>query len=191
MDSIWETPDIQICWVVPKGLKVTLQMPYSAAFARVVFLSSEGAFVFDFFGTEALNIQTTRLQTSNTKIFILWRYLHKIVNRSVIQLYLIWCELILSSPRRRYLFLKMIRFFVNRLQVSTYYTFRTNKSKDINSSYNPVFCFREVSISKERWLQAKQVTDWRISTRSRRLEKAPMESSSRYVLVPNSNWEVF
>ena len=191
MDSIWETPDIQICWVVPKGLKVTLQMPYSAAFARVVFLSSEGAFVFDFFGTEALNIQTTRLQTSNTKIFILWRYLHKIVNRSVIQLYLIWCELILSSPRRRYLFLKMIRFFVNRLQVSTYYTSRTNKSKDINSSYNPVFCFREVSISKERWLQAKQVTDWRISTRSRRLEKAPMESSSRYVLVPNSNWEVF
>ena len=118
-------------------------------------------------------------------------YLPIIVNRSVIQLYLIWFELILSSPRRRYLFLKIIRFFVNRLQVSTYYTSRTNKSKDINSSYNPVFCFREVSISKERWLQAKQVTDWRISTRSRRLEKAPMELSSRYVFVPNSNWEVF
>ena len=168
-----------------------MTLPHSAAFAGVVFLSSDGTFVFDLLELKALSIHMTRLQPSNTKIFILLRYLHIIVNRSVLQLYLIWFELILSSPSRRYLFLKIIRFFVNRLQVSTYYTSRTNKSKDINSSYIPVLCFREVTFSKKRWLQAKQVTDWRTSTRLRKLEKAPMELSSRYVSVPNSNLEVF
>ena len=46
-------------------------MPYSAAFARVVFLSSEGTFVFELLELKALSIQMTRLQLSNTKIFIL------------------------------------------------------------------------------------------------------------------------
>ena len=71
MGSIRETPEIQICRVVPKGLKMALQMPYSAAFARVVFLSSEGTFVFELLELKALSIQMTRIQLSITKIFIL------------------------------------------------------------------------------------------------------------------------
>ena len=54
--SIRETLEIQMCRVVPKGLNVTLQMPHSAAFARVVFLSSKGTFVFDLLELKALNI---------------------------------------------------------------------------------------------------------------------------------------
>ena len=46
-------------------------MPNSAAFARVVFLPTKGTFVFDILELKALSIQTTRLQLSNTKIFIL------------------------------------------------------------------------------------------------------------------------
>ena len=46
-------------------------MPNSAAFARVVFLSTKGSFVFDLLELKALSIQTTWLQLSNTKIFIL------------------------------------------------------------------------------------------------------------------------
>ena len=62
MGSTRETPEIQICRVVLKGLQVTLQMPSSATFARVVFLSSEGTFVFELLELKALSIQMTRLQ---------------------------------------------------------------------------------------------------------------------------------